>query len=147
MRMVLTRVTSASVAVGGVVVDELPRPGILLLVGVGHEDTREDARKLAAKAWRLRILDGELSAEQVAAPVMVISQFTLLADTRKGRRPSWNRAASGAVSQPLVAAVCEELAALGAEVHQGRFGADMAVSSVNDGPMTILLDSQSPTAG
>ena len=89
MRVVVTRVKSASVSVDGEVVGELPRPGLLVLAGVGHDDTPADAAALARKIWGLRILDGELSASDVAAPLLVVSQFTLYASTRKGRRPSW----------------------------------------------------------
>ncbi len=140
MRAVITRVTSASVTVDGQVVGELPRPGLLVLLGVGHGDGPDQARALAAKIWGLRILADELAASDVNAPVLVVSQFTLHASTRKGRRPSWSRAAPGAVSEPLVERFCTELEALGAEVHSGRFGAHMEVASVNDGPITIWID-------
>ena len=140
MRAVITRVTSASVTVDGHVVGELPRPGLLVLLGVGHGDGPEQARALAAKIWGLRILADELSASDVDAPVLVVSQFTLHASTRKGRRPSWSRAAPGAVSEPLVERFCTELEALGADVYSGRFGAHMEVTSVNDGPVTIWID-------
>ncbi|AQP50202.1 D-aminoacyl-tRNA deacylase [Tessaracoccus flavescens] len=140
MRVVVTRVKSASVSVDGEVVGELPRPGLLVLAGVGHDDTPADAAALARKIWGLRILDGELSASDVAAPLLVVSQFTLYASTRKGRRPSWSRAAPGPVSEPLVEELCGQFEALGAEVHRGRFGAHMEVVSVNDGPITIVID-------
>lgn len=140
MRVVITRVSSASVTVDGEVIAELPRPGLLVLAGVGHGDTAAEAKALAAKIWSLRILDDEKSASDVAAPILVVSQFTLYATTRKGRRPSWSAAAPGAVSEPLVAQLCDELAALGADTYQGRFGADMKVASVNDGPITIWID-------
>ena len=140
MRAVITRVTSASVTVDGQVVGELPRPGLLVLLGAGHGDGPDQARALAAKIWGLRILADELAASDVNAPVLVVSQFTLHASTRKGRRPSWSRAAPGAVSEPLVERFCTELEALGAEVHSGRFGAHMEVTSVNDGPVTIWID-------
>ncbi|MFT3887823.1 MAG: D-aminoacyl-tRNA deacylase [Arachnia sp.] len=140
MRVVLTRVSSASVTVAGEVIAELPRPGLLALLGVGHEDTAADGDALARKIWGLRILDGELSASDVDAPVLVVSQFTLFASTRKGRRPSWSRAAPGAVSEPLVESFCSSLEGLGATVLRGRFGADMKVASVNDGPITIVID-------
>ena len=103
-------------------------------------DTPELAAKLAAKLWHLRILDGEKSCSDVAAPLLVISQFTLYADTRKGRRPSWLAAAPGPVAEPLVDAVVCALRELGARVETGVFGADMKVSLVNDGPVTIILE-------
>ncbi len=140
MRVVLTRVSSASVTVDGEVIAELPRPGLLALLGVGHDDTAADGAALARKIWGLRILEGELSASDVDAPVLVVSQFTLFASTRKGRRPSWSRAAPGPVSEPLVEEFCAALEGLGAAVFRGRFGADMKVSSVNDGPITITID-------
>ncbi len=115
------------------------RQGLLVLVGATHSDDDAAARALAAKIWRLRILDGELSASDVDAPVLVVSQFTLYGDTRKGRRPSWNGAAPGPVAEPLVRAVADELAALGARVQTGRFGAHMRVTLTNDGPVTVLV--------
>jgi D-tyrosyl-tRNA(Tyr) deacylase len=140
MRAVITRVLSASVSVGGEVVGELPCPGLLVLVGVGHDDDAAAATSLAAKIWGLRILRDEVSASDVDAPILVVSQFTLFASTRKGRRPGWSQAAPGAVSEPLVEALATELERLGATVGRGRFGADMQVTSVNDGPVTILID-------
>ena len=140
MRAVITRVLSASVSVGGEVVGELPRPGLLVLVGVGHDDDAAVATSLAAKIWGLRILRDEVSASDVDAPILVVSQFTLFASTRKGRRPGWSKAAPGVVSEPLVEALATELERLGATVGRGRFGADMQVTSVNDGPVTILID-------
>lgn len=142
MRVVVTRVVEASVSVDGRVVSELPRPGLLVLAGVGQGDTPDDAASLARKIWTLRILDDELSASDVDAPLLVVSQFTLFASTRKGRRPSWSRAAPGAVSEPLVEELCRQLEALGATVGRGVFGAHMLVSSVNDGPVTIAMDTQ-----
>ena len=140
MRCVVSRVTEASVTVDGEVIAQLPRPGLLALVGVGHDDTVADAEALAAKVWNLRILDGERSARDVGAPVLVVSPFTLFASTRKGRRPSWSAAAPGPISEPLVESVCVAFEHLGAEVHRGRFGADMNVASINAGPFTILID-------
>ena len=140
MRAVITRVLSASGSVGGEVVGELPRPGLLVLVGVGHDDDAAAATSLAAKIWGLRILRDEVSASDVDAPILVVSQFTLFASTRKGRRPGWSKAAPGVVSEPLVEALATELERLGATVGRGRFGADMQVTSVNDGPVTILID-------
>lgn len=140
MRAVITRVSQASVAVDGEVVAELPRPGLLVLAGVGRDDTSEEAERLARKVWGLRILDGERSASDLWAPILVVSQFTLFASTRKGRRPGWSRAAPGETGEPLVEALCRALEAEGAEVHRGRFGAHMQVASINDGPITILID-------
>ncbi|MGH3153792.1 MAG: D-aminoacyl-tRNA deacylase [Streptosporangiaceae bacterium] len=140
MRAVVQRVSGASVATGGQVVGQIDEPGLLVLVGVTHDDTAETARKLAAKLWGLRILDGEKSCSDVAAPLLVISQFTLYAHLAKGRRPSWSAAAPGPVAEPLVGAVVQALRELGARVETGVFGADMKVSLVNDGPVTIIID-------
>jgi D-aminoacyl-tRNA deacylase len=134
------RVSEASVKVDGRTVGAIDEQGLLVLVGVTHDDTREKAAKLAAKLWGLRILDGEKSCSDLAAPLLVISQFTLYADTSKGRRPSWNNAAPGPVAEPLVTHVTEELRKLGAHVETGVFGADMKVALVNDGPITIIVD-------
>ena len=136
----MQRVTQASVAVAGQVVGAIDEPGLLVLVGVTHDDTPGQAAKLAAKLWGLRILEGEKSCSDVAAPLLVISQFTLYADTRKGRRPTWQAAAPGPVAEPLVDAVAAALRALGARVETGVFGADMKVSLVNDGPVTLILE-------
>ena len=140
MRAVAQRVSQASVTVDGAVIGAIDGPGLLVLVGVTHDDTAEAAAKLAAKLWGLRILDGEKSCSDIGAPLLVISQFTLYADLAKGRRPSWSAAASGPVAEPLVAAVVAALRALGARVETGIFGADMKVSLVNDGPLTLVLD-------
>lgn len=140
MRAVVQRVSSASVAVDGQTVGAIDEPGLLVLVGVTHTDTRAEAAKLAAKLWGLRILHGEKSCSDVSAPLLVISQFTLYGDARKGRRPTWQAAATGPVAEPLVNAVVEELRKLGAHVETGRFGADMKVSLVNDGPITLIVD-------
>ena len=126
--------------VDGQVIGAIDEPGLLVLVGVTHDDTTEKARKLAAKLWGLRILDGEKSCSDVAAPLLVISQFTLYGDTRKGRRPTWQAAAPGPAAEPLVDAVVTALRDLGAHVETGIFGADMKVSLVNDGPVTIILE-------
>jgi D-tyrosyl-tRNA(Tyr) deacylase len=134
------RVTQASVTVDGQVVGAIGEPGLAVLVGVTHDDTPAKAAKLAAKLWGLRILDGEKSCSDVAAPLLVISQFTLYGDTNKGRRPTWINAAPGPVAEPLVAAVVAELRALGARVETGMFGADMKVALVNDGPVTVILE-------
>ena len=149
MRAVLQRVTRAAVRVDGEVVGAIDRPGLLALVGVTHDDTPAQAVRLANKIADLRVLrhpDGpqagpdESSAADTKAPVLVVSQFTLYADTRKGRRPSWIAAAPGPVAQPLVDAVAAALRERGLEVATGRFGADMAVELVNDGPVTIILE-------
>ena len=140
----ITRVSQASVTVDGEVVAELPRPGLLVLAGVGRDEDPGHPAKLAGKIHKLRILDGARSAAQTGAPILVVSQFTLFASTRKGGVPSWSRAASAAEAEPLVELLCEELEALGAEVHRGRFGAHMDVASVNDGPITIWIDTANP---
>ena len=140
MRAVVQRVTSAHVTVADEVVGALQRPGLLVLVGVTHDDSAAIAARLADKVWNLRILADERSCAEVGAPLLVVSQFTLYADTRKGRRPSWSAAAPRPVSEPLVDAFVAALRSLGAEVATGVFGADMAVELVNDGPVTILLE-------
>jgi D-aminoacyl-tRNA deacylase len=140
VRAVVQRVSQASVAVDRRVVGAIDEPGLVVLVGITHDDTPDKAAKLAAKLWGLRILDGEKSCSDVAAPLLVISQFTLYGDTRKGRRPTWQAAAPGPVAEPLVDAVVTALRELGAHVETGIFGADMKVSLVNDGPVTIILE-------
>jgi D-tyrosyl-tRNA(Tyr) deacylase len=140
MRAVAQRVSQASVAVDGAVIGAIDGPGLLVLVGVTHDDTAEKASRLAAKLWGMRILDGEKSCSDVGAPLLVVSQFTLYADTAKGRRPSWGNAAPGPVAEPLVDAVVAGLRALGATVETGKFGADMKVALVNDGPVTIIVE-------
>ncbi|MEN4448406.1 D-aminoacyl-tRNA deacylase [Mycobacterium sp. SM3041] len=144
MRVLVQRVTSARVTVDGQTVGEItPNPqGLVALVGLTHTDDAAVVRKMADKLWRLRILDGELSAADAGAPILVVSQFTLYADTAKGRRPSWNAAAPGPVAEPLVDEFSAALRALGAEVATGRFGAHMHVELVNDGPVTVLLELQ-----
>ena len=140
MRAVVQRVSQASVTVGERVVGAIGQPGLLVLVGITHEDTPEMAAKLAAKLWGLRILEGEKSCSDTAAPLLVISQFTLYGDTRKGRRPTWQAAAPGPVAEPLVEAVVSSLRTLGAHVETGIFGTDMMVSLINDGPVTIIVE-------
>ena len=140
MRVVLQRAGTARVLVEGQVVGELGRPGLVALVAITHDDTEQIVQRMAEKTWSLRIFEGELSASDLAAPILVVSQFTLYAETRKGRRPSWSAAAPGATSEPLVAAYARALTRLGAEVSCGVFGAHMQVELVNDGPVTILLD-------
>lgn len=141
MKAVITRCSEASVVVDGEVVGELPQPGLVALIGATHEDDRAEADKIVRKLSQLRILDGEQSALDANAPILVISQFTLYGDARKGRRPSWSKAAPGEHAEPLIDYLIAELAALGLHVESGRFGAKMQVRSVNEGPFTILLDS------
>jgi len=153
MRAVIQRVDGASVVVAGEVVGSIEGPGLLMLVGVTHTDDEATARRLAQKAYDLRIFDAtrfeacnvpgglrEVSASDLGLPVLVVSQFTLYADTRKGRRPTADNAAPGPVAEPLVEVVADEFRARGAAVATGRFGADMRVSLVNDGPTTIIID-------
>jgi len=129
------------VAVDGKVVGRIDEPGLMVLVGVTHDDGPTEVAWIARKIWGLRILRDEKSASDVGAPVLVVSQFTLYGDARKGRRPTWNAAAPGPVAEPVVQHVVAALRAKGVEVETGTFGADMAVSLVNDGPVTLVLDS------
>ena len=155
MRAVIQRADGAQVSVDGQVLGSFEGPGIVLLVGVTHDDDESDARALADKVYGLRIFEHrhaadlaclppsaprEVSARDLGLPVLVISQFTLYASTKKGRRPTWDAAAPGPVAEPLVDSVSRALAELGAPVHTGRFGADMQVSFTNDGPITVVLD-------
>ncbi|MDR1448747.1 MAG: D-tyrosyl-tRNA(Tyr) deacylase [Propionibacteriaceae bacterium] len=157
MRIVAQRASRAEVRVGGAVVGRLARPGLLLLVGAACSDTPAVAERLAKKVWELRILDpalaggqleapaggwsrGDLSCSDCQAPLLVVSQFTLYADVRKGRRPSWSQAAPGPVAEPLIEAFIAALRAHGAEVETGVFGAMMEVDLVNAGPVTIILE-------
>jgi D-aminoacyl-tRNA deacylase len=140
VRAVVQRVTRASVTVDGTVVGEIAGPGLLALVGVTHDDGPAQVALIARKIADLRILRDEQSALDAGAPVLVVSQFTLYADTRKGRRPTWNAAAPGPVAEPLVTDVVEALRGRGLRVETGAFGADMSVELVNDGPVTILLE-------
>ena len=142
MRAVVQRVSQASVAVGGQVVGAIGEPGLLVFVGASHQDTPQTAAKLAAKLWGLRILDGEKSCSDVSAPLLVISQFTLYADTRKGRRPSFVYAADPEEAAELVEAFAAALEARGLKVARGVFGAEMEVGLVNDGPFTMWLDAE-----
>jgi D-tyrosyl-tRNA(Tyr) deacylase len=142
VRAVVSRVTTASVSVGGEIVGEIGA-GLLALVGVGRADDAAAAHAMARKIHELRIFpgeSGEVSAQDLGLPVLVISQFTLYADTRKGRRPSWQEAAPGELAEPLVDEVAAELRRRGCPVASGVFGAKMQVSSVNDGPMTLVLE-------
>ncbi|MBF6286149.1 D-aminoacyl-tRNA deacylase [Nocardia cyriacigeorgica] len=146
MRVLLQRVTSAQVSVDGEVVGRIDPAahgaphGLVALVGVTHDDTEQTAAALADKLWRLRVLDGERSAADLDAPILVVSQFTLYADTKKGRRPSWSAAAPGPIAEPLVDHFADALRALGATVATGRFGAHMHIDLTNDGPVTLLLE-------
>ncbi|WP_078290235.1 D-aminoacyl-tRNA deacylase [Mycobacterium sp. D16R24] len=142
MRVLVQRVASASVSVDGAVVGSI-RPegqGLLALVGVTHDDDAGKAAQLAEKLWQLRILDDEKSAADLGAPILVVSQFTLYANTKKGRRPAWNAAAPGGVAEPVVTAFADALRNLGAHVEVGVFGAHMQVELINDGPVTVLLE-------
>jgi D-tyrosyl-tRNA(Tyr) deacylase len=141
MRLVVQRVTSARVEVDDRVVGAIDRPGLVILVGVTHDDQPATAERLAEKVWTLRILHGERSCQEEDAPILVVSQFTLYADTRKGRRPSWSAAAPRAASEPLIEAFVSSLRIRGAEVATGVFGANMLVGLTNDGPVTLILDS------
>jgi D-aminoacyl-tRNA deacylase len=140
MRAVVQRVLSASVTVGSEVVGSIDTAGLLVYLGVTHGDDTDKASWMARKLWSLRVLRDEQSASDVGAPLLVVSQFTLYGDARKGRRPTWEAAAPGPVSEPLYDAVCAGLSDLGASVARGVFGATMTVSSVNDGPFTVLLE-------
>ena len=155
MRAVIQRANGAQVSVDGEVLGGFDGPGIVLLVGVTHDDDTTRAAALADKVYGLRIFEHrhardltclppsaprEISARDLGLPVLVISQFTLYASTKKGRRPTWDAAAPGPVAEPLVEAVAQALRELGAEVSTGRFGADMQVTFTNDGPVTVILD-------
>ncbi|EHR50509.1 D-tyrosyl-tRNA(Tyr) deacylase [Saccharomonospora marina XMU15] len=140
MRAVAARVTEAAVTVDGEVVGAIGEPGLLVLLGVHVEDTQSQAEKMARKLHELRILRDEQSCATTRAPLLVVSQFTLYGDTRKGRRPSWTAAARPERAQELVSAVVAELRARDARVETGRFGAMMSVHSVNDGPFTVLIE-------
>ena len=140
MRAVIQRVNRAAVSVDGQVVGAIDRPGLLVLVGATHDDGAAQVALIARKIADLRLLEGELSVTDAAAPVLVVSQFTLYADTRKGRRTSWNQAAGADVAEPLVQAVVEDLRSRGLEVATGQFGAHMVIDMQADGPVTIELE-------
>jgi len=152
MRALVQRCDGAQVTVGGAVVGSFQGPGLTILVGVTHGDDARSATRLAEKVLGLRIFEPrhapqpsdhatrELSAGDLGLPLLVVSQFTLYADTRKGRRPTWDAAAPREVAEPLVQALVADLRRLGAEVHTGVFGADMQVGLINDGPFTVLLE-------
>jgi D-tyrosyl-tRNA(Tyr) deacylase len=144
VRALIQRVTAARVRVGDDVVGEIG-PGLCVLVGVTHDDGEDAARRLADKVWNLRVFDDadgvmNLSLAEAGGAALVVSQFTLYADTRRGRRPSWSAAAAPHVAAPLVDAFASALHNLGATVATGRFGAEMEVELVNDGPVTLLLE-------
>ncbi|MEV1071326.1 D-aminoacyl-tRNA deacylase [Micromonospora parva] len=139
MRAVVQTVGRASVTVDGEVVGAIEN-GLLVLLGVTHTDTDQTAQTMARKVHEVRILDGERSAADTCAPILVVSQFTLYGDVRKGRRPSWTAAAPAEVAEPLVTAVVEALRQRGAKVETGRFRTHMLVESTNIGPQTLLLD-------
>lgn len=140
MRAVVQRASRAQVTVDGEVVGRLAGPGLVVLVGVTHDDGPDQVATISRKIAQLRILRGERSAVDEGAPVLLISQFTLYADTAKGRRPTWNRAAPGPVAEPLVDSLTAAIESHGLHVETGRFGADMAVELVNDGPVTLVLE-------
>lgn len=154
MRALVQRANGARVTVAGDVVGSFEGPGLVVLVGVTHTDSPELAQRLASKVWGARLFDrerfvdrclppggpAELSASDLGLPLLVISQFTLYANTRKGRRPTWDAAAPGPVAEPLVDAFSDALRAVGAQVETGRFGADMQVHFTNDGPITVLFE-------
>lgn len=154
MRALVQRAHSASVSIHGEIVGAFDGPGLVVLVGVTHDDTPELAARLASKVWGARLFDrdrlsqacvppagpAELSASDLGLPLLVISQFTLYASTHKGRRPTWDAAAPRPVAEPLVDAFVAALRAAGARVETGRFGADMQVRFTNDGPITVLFE-------
>lgn len=144
MKAVLTRVTEASVTVDGEIVGAIDCPetgGILALVGVGNDDADDAWETMVRKIAELRILDGEVSVEEAGAPVLLVSQFTLMGRTKKGRRPSWSDAAPGDVAEPVIAKIAAGLRERGIHVEEGRFGAMMEVASVNSGPFTVTVES------
>ncbi len=140
MRAVLQRATSASVTVDGEVVGRIDEPGLVVLLGVTHDDGPDQVDWMVRKIRDLRIMREERSVADLGAPVLVVSQFTLYGEARKGRRPTWQAAAPGGVSEPLYEAVCAGLEEAGTQVEKGVFGAQMEVALVNDGPITMVLD-------
>lgn len=142
MRAVVQVASIAHVEIEGEIAGRLNSPGLVILLGVTHEDDQATARKVAEKIWQLRVMEDEASAAGINAPLLVISQFTLYGSVRKGRRPSWSNAAPGPVSEPLYEYFVEYLRELGAHVETGKFGAMMNVSLVNSGPFTMIVDSE-----
>ena len=142
MRVILQRVSRASVRVENKIVGAIEETGYLALVGLTHEDGETQLAKMADKTANLRLFEGEKSALENNAPILAVSQFTLYGDAKKGRRPSWSKAAPGTVSEPLFEAFVQKLRAIGLRVETGVFGADMQVELVNDGPVTLILDSE-----
>lgn len=140
MRAVVSRVTAASVVVVGEVVGQITEPGLLVLLGVTHDDGPDQVATMARKLTELRILRDERSVLDMGAPVLLVSQFTLYGDVRKGRRPSWSAAAPGPVAEPVFDQVVAAVRAVGVTVETGRFGAMMDVASVNDGPFTVIVE-------
>lgn len=143
MKAVLTRVSSASVTVDGQTVGAIDCPGtggLLALVGVGREDAPDAWETMVRKIAELRILDGERGVEEAGAPVLLVSQFTLHGRTAKGRRPSWSDAAPGELAEPVIAKIAAGLRERGIHVEEGVFGAMMQVTSVNEGPFTVLVE-------
>ncbi|TDV40321.1 D-tyrosyl-tRNA(Tyr) deacylase [Actinophytocola oryzae] len=136
----MARVLSASVTVDDAVVGQIDVPGLLVLLGIATDDTAAKVDTMARKLHELRVLRDEQSCATTGAPLLVVSQFTLYGDTRKGRRPSWTAAARPEVAEPLVDAVVANLRTRGAQVDTGRFGAAMAVTSINDGPFTVIVE-------
>ncbi|HPU13291.1 MAG TPA: D-aminoacyl-tRNA deacylase [Aeromicrobium sp.] len=143
MRAVVQRVTSAQVRVARRCVGEIKGPGLVILLGITHADTADDVDRLATKITQLRIMADEQSVTQCGGSVLVVSQFTLYGDTRKGRRPSWTKAAPGAIAEPLYRQFCAAVASAGVPVATGEFGAQMEVELVGDGPVTLIIDSES----
>lgn len=140
VKAVVQRVSRASVEVEGTVVGAINEPGLLVLLGVTYADTEAEAAKLAAKIWRLRMLEEEKSCSDTDAPLLVVSQFTLYGEVGKGRRPGWSAAAPRALSEPLYEDFMASLRALGARIEHGVFGEQMDVSLVNSGPFTLIVD-------
>jgi len=140
VRAVVSRVTAASVVVEGEVVGQITEPGLLVLLGVTHDDGPDQVATMARKLTELRILRDERSVLDVGAPVLLVSQVTLYGDVRKGRRPSWSAAAPGPVAEPVFDQVVAAVRAVGVTVETGRFGAMMDVVSVNDGPFTVIVE-------
>lgn len=140
MRALLQRVSSASVTVEGSVVGRIDEPGLVVLLGITHADGAEQVAWMTRKIRSLRIMREERSIEDLGAPVLLVSQFTLYGEASKGRRPTWQAAAPGEISEPVYEAVRDALVAAGTPVRTGVFGADMALALVNDGPVTLMLE-------